>query len=131
MILREDISILVKRFFADFNQERKSWSYLAKSCSRYLTVFCLLFPNPLQFSQTKLVAFREFFGQKHVTNQLFNWAFCLVEQDAICFRRDYQQVRFLDKRRHRTNGWSVPDGKWNDVSEVSEKKNLLTEKWQH
>ena len=121
---REDNNNLDQIVFDDNNQEGNSWACLEQSCSRSLIVFLSqLFVVLL----IVLVAFGEPILQKFVTNPLFGWEICAVQQDAFCPHQDYEQVNFYKKSRLYSIGRTLRDGKVTFHLQLAQKGNLLNQ----
>ena len=88
---QEDNTNLGEIVFDDNNQERKSWACLGQTSSRSLIVF--LSQLSVIFLRS-LVALGEVVFQKLVTNPLFGWEFCVVQQDTFYPHQDSEQVNF-------------------------------------
>ena len=56
-----------------------------------------------------LVVFGEIIFQEILTNQMFAWDFCVVQQAIFHHHRDYKQVNFYKKLRPYIVGWSMRD----------------------
>ena len=82
---QEEQIIPGKLFFDNNNQERKSLACLGQTCSRSLFVFL---SHLLVVCRLTLVAFGEFSFQKVVTDALFGWEFCAVQQDTFYPHQD-------------------------------------------
>ena len=125
MIDQEDKIKLGKIVFDDNNQERKSWACLGQTCSSFLIVF---------FSQLSLFVLIMFgcfwrihlFFLKLVTSPMFEWEFCVVQQDTFYRHQDYEQGTFYKKLRLYTIGRSLRDGKVTIYFQLAPKWNLST-----
>ena len=64
----------------------------------FQTFDCLFVKTFCQLCLLYFVAFGEFVCQKFVTNRVFGWNFCIVQQDIFHPHQDYGQLSFSKNR---------------------------------
>ena len=126
MTVQEDNINLGKFVFDDSNQKRKSWACLGQTCSRSLFMFS---SNLLWFCWLSLADFGEIIFQKFVTNPLFGWEFCAVQQDTFYTHKNCEQINFYKKSSLYIIGRSLRDGKVTTYLQLAQKWNLSTKNW--
>ena len=121
-----DKNTLDRNVFDDNNHERKSWTCSGTSCCRS---FILFFSNCLSSCWLAMVDSGEIISYTLQTNQLFEWEFCVVQQDTFYSHQNYEQVSFCKKPRLYIFGRSDGDGIITTYLQMAENLNLPIKTW--
>ena len=95
---------------------------------RVLGLCLSLCPDFLSFSCSFMIAFENFIFQNIVTNQMFQWQICLLEQNIFYFGRDFKQVIFYKKQRFYIISWSIRNTKNSTPDKEFKKMERLNQK---